>query len=58
MLRGYSVNNRMVALEKRIDKQLIDYKKRLDKHDNKIDFFIRTSLPPKQGIFYYGQIFD
>ena len=58
MLRGYSVNNRMVALEKRIDKQLIDYKKRLDEHENKIDFFIRTSLPPKQGIFYDGQIFD
>ena len=25
---------------------------------NKIDFFVRTSLPPVEGIFYDGQIFD
>ncbi len=27
-------------------------------HSKKIDFFVRTSLPPVQGIFYDGQIFD
>ena len=25
---------------------------------NKVDFFIRTSLPPKEGIFCAGQIYD
>lgn len=35
-----------------------DIERRLDEHDNKIDFFVRTSLPPVEGIFYDGQIFD
>ena len=26
--------------------------------EEKIDFFVRTSLPPVQGIFYDGQVFD
>lgn len=47
MLRGYSINSRLSAIEHR-----------LDEHDKKIDFFIRTSLLPVEGIFYEGQIFD
>lgn len=47
MLRGHSINSRLSAIEHR-----------LDEHDKKIDFFIRTSLPPVEGIFYEGQIFD
>lgn len=47
LFRGYSVSRRLVAIEHR-----------LDDHDKKIDFFIRTSLPPVEGIFYEGQIFD
>ena len=27
-------------------------------HSEKIDFFVRTSLPPVEGIFFDGQIFD
>ena len=27
-------------------------------HTEKIDFFVRTALPPVEGIFYNGQIFD
>ena len=32
--------------------------KQLAKHQEQIDFFVRTSLPPVEGIFYDGQIFD
>ena len=35
---------------------LIEY--RLNEHDKKIDFFVRTSLPPVEGVFFDGQIFD
>ena len=35
-----------------------EHDKRLDAHEQKIDFFVRTSLPPVEGIFYDGQIFD
>ena len=54
LLRGYVVNARIMALEQHVaeqDIQIIDLK-------NKVDFFVRSSLPPVEGIFYDGQIFD
>lgn len=47
LLKGYSINNRIESLEQRVSKT-----------EEKIDFFVRTSLPPQQGIFYDGQVFD
>lgn len=47
LLRGYSINQRFERLEQRVAET-----------ENKIDFFVRTSLPPVEGIFYDGQIFD
>ena len=47
LLRGYAVNKRMELLEQRVTKT-----------EEKIDFFVRTSLPPVEGIFFDGQIFD
>ncbi len=47
LLKGYSINRRLSELEKTVAL-----------HSEKIDFFVRTSLPPVEGIFYDGQIFD
>ena len=47
LLKGYSLNQRLQALERTVAE-----------HSQKIDFFVRTSLPPVEGIFYNGQIFD
>ena len=47
LLKGYSVNNRLERLEQRVSRT-----------EEKIDFFVRTSLPPVEGVFYNGQIFD
>ena len=47
LLKGYSVNQRFERLEQRVSRT-----------EEKIDFFVRTALPPLQGIFYDGQIFD
>ena len=58
LLRGYSVNQRLNDLEHRMDSRFMEHEKRLDKIDGKIDFFVRTSLPPIEGIFYDGQLFD
>lgn len=58
LLRGYSINRRLIYLESRIDRRLLEHDKRLDDLTNKVDFFIRTSLPPREGIFFNGQIFD
>ena len=58
LLRGYSVNQRLSYMESRIDRRLLEHDKRLDDLTDKVDFFIRTSLPPKEGVFFNGQIFD
>jgi hypothetical protein len=47
LLKGYAVNRRIENLERRVSAT-----------EDKIDFFVKTALPPVQGIFYDGQIFD
>jgi len=58
LLKGYSVNQRLRNLEERVDSKLLQHEKQLDYLTGKVDFFVRTSLPPVEGIFYDGQIFD
>jgi hypothetical protein len=47
LLKGYVVNQRITVLEQ----QVADLTKQMN-------FFVRSSLPPVEGIFYDGQIFD
>lgn len=54
LLKGYSINQRLNEM----GKELVQIKNTLSEHSEKIDFFVRTSLPPVEGIFYDGQIFD
>lgn len=58
LLRGYSVNQRLQYVEEKIDRRLSQHEKILQEHQDKIDFFVKTSLPPVEGIFFDGQIFD
>ena len=37
---------------------MTNIERKIEEHDKKIDFFVKTSLPPVEGIFYDGQIFD
>ena len=50
LLKGYAINNRMNRIEDNVEQ--------LAKKVNKIDLQLKTSLPPNQGLFYEGQIFD
>jgi len=47
ILKGHTNNQRFERLEHRVTET-----------ENKIDFFVKTSLPPVEGIFYDGQTFD
>ena len=58
LLKGYSINQRLNNIEDRFDRRMSEYESRLEDHETKIDFFVRTSLPPVEGVFYDGQIFD
>nr|WP_129734436.1 RhuM family protein [Parabacteroides goldsteinii] len=51
LLKGSSFNKRIEHIEERMDTKFSEY-------DQKFDFFIRTSLPPVEGIFFDGQLFD
>ncbi len=54
LLRGYSINQNL----KDLHTQLGTHDKRISVLEEKVDFFVRSSLPPVEGIFYDGQIFD
>ena len=58
LIKGYSINTRLNTLEDRLERRLEKHELILNAHEQKIDFFVRTSLPPVEGIFYDGQIFD
>ena len=58
LLRGYSVNQRLMLLEDKIDRRFSEYDRHLLQLDEKVDFFVRSSLKPKEGVFFNGQIFD
>lgn len=54
LLKGHAINYRLEQIDTRLQKheRLIEYL------TDKVDFFVRTSLPPVEGIFHDGQIFD
>ena len=58
MIRGYSVNHQLLHLEHRIDLRLQEHSEQIHNLQERIDFFVRTALPPVEGIFFDGQIFD
>ena len=47
LLKGYAISQRVDKIERK-----------LIEHDQKFDLLIKTNLPPAEGIFYEGQIFD
>ena len=47
ILKGYAINQRFERIEYRVTET-----------EKKIDFFVKTALPPAQGVFFEGQIFD
>ena len=58
IIRGYVLNQQLRSLEEKMETKFFDYDTKLRAMQNKIDFFVRSSLPPIEGIFYDGQIFD
>ena len=70
LLKGYSINRRKTernqaclncrgAMEEGEANQRFErLEQRVSRTEEKIDFFVRTSLPPVEGIFFDGQIYD
>ena len=47
LLSGYSINSRVLELEKQVAA-----------HSEKIEFILKANLPPKEKLFFDGQLFD
>lgn len=58
MLRGYAVNQRILAVEERIDRRLQEHTEQIHELQDKVDFFVRTNMPPAEQIFFEGQFFE
>lgn len=58
VLRGYAVNQRLLAIEDRMDRKFSTIESELREQKEKIDFFVRAELPPAEQIFYEGQFFE
>ena len=58
LLRGYAVNQRIETLENRIDNKLYEHEQKIEHLTKQVDFFVRTSLPPVEGVFHNNQVFD
>lgn len=48
MLRGYALNQRLLHIES----ELAEQRNVLQKHEEKLDFFVRTALPPAEQVFF------
>ena len=58
MLQGVSVNQRMIAMEDRIDRRLCKHDADIIELRKDVDFFISSSLPPKEKVFVEGKMLD
>ena len=58
LLRGYAVNQQLLHLEEKIDKKFHTIENTLNDHQEKIDFFVRASLPPVEQVFFEGEFFE
>ena len=65
ILRGYAINQQLLAIQRQIDSRfeqqdnrLLSIESELADHQEKIDFFVRTSLPPVEQVFFEGEFFE
>ena len=58
ILRGCAVNQRIMAVEERVDNRLMAHERRLEAVEEKIDFFVHTNIPPVEQVFFEGQFFE
>ena len=55
LLRGYSINQRLMHMENRIDHRLSEHDIQIKELSNRMDFFVRTSLPLKRESYMTGR---
>ena len=57
LLQGYSVNRHLIALQENMDKCMTHIEDVQAKQQQQLDFFIRTSTPPAEMVFFEGDFY-
>ena len=57
LLQGYSINRHLVALQESMDKRISRIEDTQDRQQQQLDFFIRTSTPPAEMVFFEGDFY-
>ena len=65
ILRGYAINQQLLAMQRQLDSRfeqqdsrMMAIESELHKHQEKIDFFVRTNMPPVEQVFFGGEFFE
>ena len=58
LLKGYSINQRIDYIENKFDNKLYNHDVQLKEISEQINYFVQKSIPPVQGVFYGGEIFE
>ena len=57
LLQGYSVNRHLIALQENMDRRMTRIEDTQAKQQQQLDFFIRTSTPPAEMVFFEGDFY-
>lgn len=65
LLKGYVFNQQLMAIQRQIDSRFELQDRRLQEHtdrihslQDKVDFFVRTNVPPVEQVFFDGEFFE
>lgn len=58
LLHKNSVNVQLFQIESRLESKIADHTFQIADLKEKVDFFVRTSIPPVEGLFFEGQVFE
>ncbi len=58
LLKGYAFNSRLNQLEDKVDRRFASHDKRIVDLEEKVDYFVKTNLPPKEKVLCEGRMLD
>lgn len=58
LLKGYAFNSRLDQIEDRLDRKFASHDSRLVNLEEKVGYFVKTALPPKEKVLSEGRMLD
>lgn len=58
LLKGYSISQHLVTLQQQIDRRMTVIEEKQEAQQQQLDFFIQTSTPPAEMVFFNGEFFS